>query len=172
MPTIFERRAANLSILVERKFVGIFPESRISRWFAESQYYRIVCVASRSPPFITHRLPVRPTMEKQWQKSDHLLLGNKIIGGRCVTWGIIFVIFRPEYMHTRIVVSADKIFRRIRIGDYIIMRDIYIYIHTRAYTRAWFSVYDKSWTQANPGRGGEGRGDDGGKNESAWKRGG
>lgn len=71
-------------------------------------------------------------MEKQWQKSDHLLLGNKIIGGRCVTWGIIFVIFRLEYMHTRIVVSADKIFRCIRIGDYIIMRDIYIYIHTHA----------------------------------------
>lgn len=79
-------------------------------------------------------------MEKQWQKSDHLLLGNKIIGGRCVTWGIIFVIFRLEYMYTRIVVSADKIFRRIRIGDYIIMRDIYIYTHTRVYARVIFRV--------------------------------
>lgn len=80
----------------------------------------------------------RPTMEKQWQKSDHLLLGNKIIGGQCVTWGIIFVIFRPPRIYTHIV-SADKIFRRTAAHSYrrlhYYTRYMYIYMYTRIYTR-------------------------------------
>lgn len=52
------------------------------------------------------------------------------------------------YTHTYIAVSADKIFPRAFVSAITLLCDIYMYICT--YTRAWFSAYDKSWTQASP----------------------
>ena len=98
------------------------PESRL---IIRPPYYSIVSSVFHRPLLDVSAF-IRGTIDKQWQKSDHLLLGNKIIGRQCVAWGIILVISRGP--------DPTEIFPRASLcratSDYIIIRSMY--------TRAWF----------------------------------